>query len=337
MKLHPVLKTCAALLALGVVLWTPLSAQEFAAEQKKAQELLRRVAQGGAPLTDEELNLVLNAYPPEKVEVSLVTAAVVVLDRRGKTVSGLKARDFKIREEGYQRPVAWFSEDRERPERVAVLLDCSGSMGLPKERVRAAEALEVFVREFKPEDRMMLFGFQDEKVVQYTEWTNRTAQVLEKAWEIPRLGTTAVIDALERSAQLMPLVPGERQAILLITDGLDNESVRQTSDAIAAARKIGAPVYVMAVVGKDQSIDEKRRDAAPMRSLRMIARMTGGRFFYVRDGEQAADAVETIRDDLRHQYWIAFRPVRPPDGSFRRVHIDVKRRNATILARDGYR
>lgn len=325
------------LLALAGLFLPQPPAQEFGAEQQKAQELLRRVAQGGPPLNDQELTLVLNAFPPERVEVSLVTAAVVVLDRRGRTVSGLKARDFSVREEGYARPVAWFSEDKARPERLAVLLDCSGSMGLPRERARAAEALEVFVREFKPEDRMMLFGFQDDQVVAYTEWTNRTAQVLEKAWEIPRLGTTAVIDALERSAQLMPLAPGERQAILLITDGLDNDSAREAADAVAAARKIGAPVYVMAVVGKDQAIDERRRDAAPMRSLRQIARLTGGRFFYVRDGGQAEKAVEVIRDDLRHQYWIAFRPLRPPDGSFRRVNIDVKRRGTTILARDGYR
>lgn len=304
---------------------------------QNAHLLLDRVARGGKPLTDAELSALLQSMPPQEVDVNLVMVSAVVTDRRGRAIPGLAARDFTVTEEGQQRPLAWFSEEQGRSFRIVLLVDASGSMGGDAQLDRMRTALTPLAREVGVADRVKLVAFAGQRVVDVTDWTSAAGSVLEQAIAVPRGGKTALADALVMAASRLPRAPVERQAIVLVTDGLDNASQRTTAEAIDAARSIGVPVYVLALADHAQAIQYERGGASPLVPLRAIADQTGGRFFPITEPEEAAAAAVRVREDLRHQYWLAFSPSRPLDGSFRAISVDTRRPGTQVLARLGYR
>ncbi len=335
-------RALALLVILGVL--APLAAAEPPGpgqlpedpKARRARELIERVNRGGPPLTDAELAEVMEGLPSERVEVSMVMIATVVLDGRGRPVRGLKAKSFKVYEAGRERPLMWFSEETDRPARIVTLLDTSGSMGDPAQRKRTRDALEALFWKFRSGDRTMLMTFAADGVKHHGDWTEEPFSLLDTAAYLDRQGKTAIIDALGEAASQLPPAPGERQGIVLVTDGLDNASEGEAADVIRAARAVGAPVYVIALVGEDREIQDKRAQAPPLRPLREIARLTGGRFFLTTTFLEADKAAAIVRDDLRHQYWLGFKPPRPPDGTYRPIQVEVQRRNARVLARQGY-
>ncbi|NJN63775.1 MAG: VWA domain-containing protein, partial [Acidobacteria bacterium] len=267
---------------------------------REVRSLLDRVASGGKPLSDSELQALLDLMPPQEVDVSLVMVSAVVTDRRGRAVPGLAARDFRVLEEGELRPLAWFSEEQGRSFRVVLLVDVSGSMDGDAQIEGMVAALRPIAREVGIADRVKLLAFAGRGPVEISDWTNRSESVLETIRDIPRGGRTALADALVMAAGTLPKAPIERQAIVLVTDGLDNASHSTAAEAIDAARRIGVPVYVLGLADEARVIQEKRAGNSPLMPLRAIADQTGGRYFQIVSAEDADAAARRIREDLRH-------------------------------------
>jgi VWFA-related protein len=313
-------------------------APEPEADRAEAERLLREVAAGRASLSDEELEAILEALPSEKVDVNLVMLPVVATDRRGRSVPGLEADDFEVIEHGVgERPLAWFSEESSRPFRIALLVDTSGSMSGERTTEQLRDALVPLAREVSLVDKVKLLSFSDADVVERTDWTRRALSVVEQAIELPRGGRTALADALVVAAETLPPVPRERQAIVLVSDGMDNASSASVYEAVAAARSIDVPVYVLGIGGLGREIQDRLEMHSPLDLLETVAEQTGGRFFLVKDHEDALEAAGRIREDLRHQYWLAIHPSSPPDGRFRPLTVRVDRRNVEVRTRLGYR
>ncbi len=161
--------------------------------------------------------------------------------------------------------------------------------------------------------------------------------VVQHALEAPVHGRTAIVDALAMAAGQFPEAPKERQAIVLVTDGMDNASELTAQDAINAARLVDVPLYVILLGGWERQVQGKYYAGSPLRALEGIAEETGGRFFLTDGPDTALTAAAQIRDDLRPQYWLAIRPSKPPDGRFRPITIKVKRAGAFVRTRAGYR
>lgn len=323
------------LLAAG---WVFAQEESGLSDRARAEVLLRRVASGGSPLSDEEMDLVLAASHTDKVEVDLVMLAAVVVDRKGVPASGLAKEDFRITEDGHTRPVAWFSEDRDRAFRLMIMLDVSGSMGQGMRTAEIRAALLPLMREIRRRDSLRLYSFAGDEVRAESEWNARPFATLDRALRIPRHGRTALVDALVAAADFLPRAPRERQAIVLVSDGMDNASEMTPDQVIAAARTVEVPIYVIALGGMSRAIQSRRSDS-PLDVLEKIAIQTGGRYFLVggeTEVEVARKAAQTIRDDLRHQYWLAFRPESPPDGVFHPIDIDIVGRGYSVRSRQGY-
>lgn len=332
-------KLLLALAALLVASWI------FAAEPplerrltpQELSALAERAAKGDKPLTDQELELLLKYSHTEEVDVSLVMVPAVVVDRRGRTVPGLTQQDFHIFDVDQERPISWFSEEMNRPFRVALLLDVSESMGVDSIRERLEQAAIPLGREVGLVDRIMLFTFSDQGVHQLTGWSDRPMAVIREALAAPSHGQTAIVDAISAAAKQFPVTPKERQAIVLITDGMDNASELTPEMAVAAARDVDIPVYVLMLGGLDRQIQSRRYQGSPLRALLDIAEQTGGRGYLISNPEEAVAAASQIRDDLRHQYWLAFRPAKAPDGRFRQIAVKVDKWGARVRTRMGYR
>ncbi len=310
------------------------------ADRQRARRLMERVAAGGAALSDEEFEAVMAASHTDQVEVELVMVTAVVVDRRSRPMTGLTRQDFQLFDDGQLRPLAWFGEELAAPFRLVLLLDVSSSMADRSRTAAIRAALLPLMRQVRRRDRMRLVSFADHGVVVHGTWRSRPMSLLAEALAIERRGRTALADALAAAAELLAPSPLERQAIVLVSDGLDNASRLAPSEVAEAALEVEAPVYVLALGGAAREIQARRDPGNPLAGLADIARQTGGRLFLIGGEDEAAEARAAalrIRDDLRHQYRLAFRPPRDRREGSHRIEVRVGRRGARVLARRAYR
>jgi len=306
-------------------------------DRSEVDRLLERAARGDATLTDAEIAKILAATPHAEVRVSMIMLPVVVTDHRGRPIEGLAASDFEVEDLGEKRPINWFAEEANHPYRLALLLDVSESMSLDETRRRLEQALVPIGREVGLMDRIMLLSFSDQGVQQRSGWSDRPMVLMQEALDVPVHGKTAVVDALAAAAERTQPDPLIRQGIVLVTDGMDNASELGAQDVIDAARRVDVPIYVILLGGLDRQIQGKRYTGSPLRSLADMAEQSGGRFFLVDSRASAEAAAARIRDDLRHQYWLSFKPSKPPDGKFRPITVKVHHFGAVVRTRSGYR
>lgn len=316
-----------ALSAIFLCAWffqaAPSLASNSATEQERRYaELAKRVNSGGT-LSDQEMEFFLQAGPVEKVEVRLLTLAAQVLDRNGSDVHNLQPKDFTLLEDGKPRPVNWVSEESDRPARVVMLFDVSESMDEPSEYRQAEALLTAVLNRFRNRDFSLLISFSDQGITIHGQWTQNPSELLAMARTVRRQGRTAILDALREAARQLSFSPLERQAIILITDGADNESTVTEQQVKEAAAAVDVPVYALLTDGIARACQEKSDSTSAARRLRAIAEETGGRILIPAGNDQVEQAAETIRHDLCHQYWLGYQPSKETGRERREIQLQV--------------
>ncbi len=157
-----------------------------------------------------------------KVDTTLVTIPVSVLDREGRFISGLRKEDFQIFDNGVEQKVEEFASV-EQPFTVILLIDVSPSTQYQIEEIQNA-AID-FVNQLRRDDKVMVISF-DERVNILSQPTNNRA-VLQSAIQRARFGDgTSLYDAVDNVInQQLRRIEG-RKAVVLFTDGVDTTSRR---------------------------------------------------------------------------------------------------------------
>ena len=160
-----------------------------------------------------------------RVDTSLVTVPVSVLDRQGRFVPNLKREDFSVFENGLEQSIAYF-EPAEKPFTVALLLDTSASTHFHLSEIKEA-AIE-FTKQLRPQDRVLVISFNDE-VLLLTEATNNLDTIETVIDENANPGnSTRLYDAVDLTIkERLNQIKG-RKAIVLFTDGVDTSSQQAT-------------------------------------------------------------------------------------------------------------
>jgi VWFA-related protein len=132
-----------------------------------------------------------------------------------------------------------------------------------------------------------------------------------------------------------------RNVIVVLSDGMDNLSDRAPSDAIEALIRSGAAVYAISTntdwIATDQgNTPQKYEYTDGDKVLQQFADQTGGRAFYPYKVDDLAQSFTQIGAELRAQYFIAYTPVAPPDGKYRKIDVVIDRKNLTVRTRKGY-
>jgi Ca-activated chloride channel family protein len=188
-----------------------------------------------------------NAGPEEvsegdivRVNTTLVSIPVSVMDRNGKYIPNLRKEDFRIWEDGVEQQVAYFAST-EKPFTVALMIDTSGST---RERLQdIQDAAMAFVNQLRADDRVMVITFDDRIRVLTQATSDRSA--LRRAIEEVRPGSgTRLYDAVDQVInQYFRNLEG-RKALVLFTDGVDTTSKHATYEStIAEAEELDALVY----------------------------------------------------------------------------------------------
>jgi VWFA-related protein len=268
------------------------------------------------------------------VDVDLVDLIFTATDKHGHFIKDLKKENIRLLDEG-KPPVSIsaFESETGLPLRVGLLIDASNSI---RDRFRFEQdaAVEFLHQVVRPNsDMAFVVGF--DSVSDLTQDFTDNTDMLARGVRVLRPGgATALHDAVFQASEKLAKAPihgPSRRAIILLSDGDDNQSRHLREEAIAAALRAEVIIYVIStnITGSD-----KKGDKVLMR----YAEATGGRVFFPLRIEEVANAFAEIQDELRSQYVIAYKPQNfAQDGRYHAISIDAPgRSNVKIRARKGY-
>lgn len=276
--------------------------------------------------------------PTFKSSVNLVQVRAVVRDRRGRFVDGLAKKDFEVIDGGHFRPLVDLQFDANAPIRMALLFDVSGSMSVASKLESAVAAARHFVNGMTPADEAAVFAF-DRSLREIQGFTGDRDAIDRAFGGLRAYGQTSIFDAAADTASRISADRSRRQAIVIVTDGVDTSSRMTAEQVSAVASAIDVPIYVFAVVspidhqGTDDAVDEK-----PVRDtdtpLGRLAYWTGGTTHVTSTPAHASIAAREILGELRHQYLLAFEPGPP---GWRPLTVRATDDDYSVRARTGYR
>ena len=292
--------------------------------------LLALAAVAGNPLLSQE--------PQKKpgdvhvdVTVSAITIAVTVQDKNGKYINNLEAKDFAIYENTEKRPITYFNHNFMSPLSLTVLLDVSGSMGV----LNKLEEIKVGVRnmvtaELKPHDEVSLLIFADGQVEVATPFSTDRTAFLSTLEKLQPFGQTALNDAVAVSPEFANRGHNAKRALLLITDGVENDSRVTPEEAVEIARRVDVPIYTIGykIPLSEQLLKMLKRSktatsAGIVATLDRFSRATGGKAVFVNDPSQMYQALRELKQEQSHQYLIGYTSYKDLSGAYRRIRVMV--------------
>jgi Ca-activated chloride channel homolog len=273
--------------------------------------------------------------PKIRVGTNEVNVVFTVTDKHGKRVTDLKKNDFRFVDDS--KPVTEvrsFHAETNLPLQVGLLIDASSSVRdrFKFEQESAIEFLNQTVR--KRYDLAFVVGFDATPEVTQ-DFTDDTEKLGRGVRSLRPGGGTAMYDALYYACRdkLLKKPPNgpTRRAIILLSDGDDNQSHVTREEAIEMAQRAEAIVYTI-------STNVSGTKGAGDKVLERIADATGGRAFAPFQIRDVANAFAEIQDELRSQYAVAYQPADfKADGHFRTIEVVANdRKSFRVRARRGY-
>ncbi len=317
---------------------------------------------------------ILTQQPPQspgyklKIDVDSVFLNVSVRDRYNRSIPHLQKDDFVVFEDGVRQEIQQFiSEDA--PFNTLLMLDNSGSTQSYLDLIKRA-AIE-FTRRTKPNDQIAVVSFNSlvDLMQDFTDYRPRLQRAIEK---IESIGGTALYDSLLICINRYMPDAGGRSAIVVFTDGYDNqlegpnsEGSRTPFDTLYRRIQEIDPIIYTILLNTGQVPRVPRSDNSgsvwgfplPRRSdpvsnrptgralyetarqqLYLIAEQTGGRMYMLTSVENLASAYSQSADDLSARYQLAYNPTNGThNGRWRQVRIQIKgRADAVVRTRKGY-
>ncbi len=267
------------------------------------------------------------------VDVQRVNLLYTVADKKGRFVSDLKREDFEVIENKKQQNILEFTAESNLPLRLAILIDTSNSI---RERFRfEQEAAVEFVNSLmRPEDKAVVVSF-DTAAELVADLTSDTEALGKAIRNLRPGGGTALYDAMFFTSRdkLMQDQPRHkfRRAMVVISDGEDNQSRYTRDQALEMAQKADVVVYTI-------STNNLRNPTDGDKVLRYFSSETGGLAFFPFKAQDLAQSFENIANELRHQYNLLYRP-EPlrTDGLWHAIDLRVKgRKDLVVRTRKGY-
>jgi Ca-activated chloride channel family protein len=266
----------------------------------------------------------LQAVPqqqPLRVDVDLVNVVLTIQDPAGRFVSDLKESNFKVYEDGVEQKIAVF-ENENVGSAVGLLLDNSLSMVdiLPMMKT----GIQDFADHSKSFDELFVMTFGT-RVRTLHDVREPLSQLQSSLKTLGVQGTSMLFDALVEGLRKVGAREPERKALLVFTDGVDTASKSGFREVLLEAQKAGALLYFLPI-GSRVLIDENTIDS--------LAKETGGRVIYLRKDNPIRPAMESIRQELARQYYIAYYTSRKP--GFHSIRVEIPGRDVRIRAKSGY-
>lgn len=301
--------------------------------KEPAPQIQAPAGQNPPQTTPEDTNEPTAIFRSTVNEVNVIFTAV---DRHGRFVKNLKQEDVRILDDGRPpKAVDYFKSETDLPLRVGLLIDASNSIRdrFHFEQESAIEFLNQIIR--RKSDLAFTLGFDSASEVTQ-DFTDDTEKLSRGVRMLRPGGGTALYDAVyyacrDKLAEATSPKGPVRKAIILLTDGDDNQSRVTREEAVEMAQRAEVIIYAIStnVSGSKNPGDKV---------LERFAETTGGRVFFPYKIQDVADAFTEIQDELRSQYVIAYRPQNfIANGKYRPITIEPsKNKTLKVRTRKGY-
>jgi VWFA-related protein len=273
--------------------------------------------------------------PPSSIQIFSreVDLIFTVTDHHGNFVPNLEQQNFGLLDDGRppQRVIS-FKRQTNLPLRVGIMMDTSSSI---RQRFQFEQqaATDFLLQVLHPDDRAFVEGFDVQTDISQ-DFTNRVDLLDTGISKLRPGGGTALFDSLYKTCrdQMLTLQQQNdvRKAIVLVSDGDDDYSRSEESDAIKMCQRAETIVYTISTntgPSKDKGDDV----------LQNIADATGGQAFFPTRMEDVAVGFHNIEVELRSQYSLVYVPANfRQDGSFRTIYLQCLDSRYAVRAKKGY-
>jgi VWFA-related protein len=266
--------------------------------------------------------------------VDEVNVLFIATDRHGKFVRNLNEKDFTILDD-HKPPQAVdsFRRETDLPLQLGLLVDTSGSVRsrFDFEQEAAVSFLQGTLR--AGFDKAFVMGFSSHSQVMQ-DFTDNAKLLATGVHGLRDGGGTALYDAVYRACRDKLAKESSdrpvRKAIIIVSDGEDNQSEYSLAQAIEMAQRAEVIIYA---ISTDDSGLVLRGD----RVLQQLADATGGRAFFPFKMKDIKNSFAAIEDELRSQYVVSYRPADfDADGRYRSIEITALKKDLQVRARKGY-
>ena len=269
-----------------------------------------------------------------KVDVTRVNVLFTVTDKKGRFITDLGKDDFVVTENKKPQVIQEFTAETDLPLRIAILIDTSNSIRdrFKFEQEAAVEFINSVIR--PKEDRAMVVSFDTEAEL-VSDLIDDPEKLAKAIRNLRPGGGTSLYDAIyfacrDRLSQDQPRHKF-RRAVIIVSDGDDNQSRVTRDQALEMAQKADAVLYAISTnISKIEGDGDK--------VLRYLTTETGGQAFFPFKVQDLAQDFENIANELRRQYNIFYRPEPlKADGLFHAINLKVNgRKDLVVRARKGY-
>jgi VWFA-related protein len=275
-----------------------------------------------------------NGAPTIHLGVNEVNLIFTVTDKHGKYIPNLKQSDFALLDnQRAPSQVTSFHQQINLPLRVGIVIDASTSIHsrFQFEQQSASEFLNDVLK--AKGDRAFVMGFDVTPDVT-ADWTSDIAKLEDGVNKLKPGGGTALFDAIYSACRDKLLTArGQepfRKAIILLSDGDDNQSHVYLPEAIKECERAETIIYA---ISTNWTPSRGRGD----KILTQLAEETGGEVFFPPSVEEITQNFQNIATALRSQYALTYTPADfRPDGSFRSIYLYCYDRRYDVRARKGY-
>jgi len=284
-----------------------------------------------------------------RVETELIPFEITVTDKSGKPVRGLQAKDFKVFEEGVERPIDFFEpikkNNENRPLSIVFALDVSGSMTL-EELARLRDAMQSFTKrlaDYNSYFAVMTFGMDVKTLQSFTNRPDKLEKTFEKLIRDQEGLSSHAYDAVDEAIRLLrkkspPSIKKQlpKRAVILITDGFPVGDTVSPQTVVERANDAETSVYSVIL----PSYSRLQADKKPLPTLldaSGLIEKTGGRAFYANE-KSFEPLFKSLAEEITASYVLAFYPQteNASAGRFRRIRIEVPKGLEIKQNRPGY-
>ena len=257
-----------------------------------------------------------------RIDTDLVMVDASVTDAEGKPVRGLSVKDFKLYEDGIERPIAFFNVERrsgqKRPVAVVFALDVSGSMTVEELR-RLRGAMQVFARRMADNPLSVFavttFGMKVKTLQSFTNDQQKLERAFDRLEREPSGLSTHTYDAVDDAVRMLVRnAPRTRErrllkrAVVVITDGFPVGDVVAPRTVIERANAADVSVYTVTLPSFSRMIASAERQPLPTPlDVSGLAEKTGGLSIYATDRD-FEPLFRSLAEEVTSSYVLAFYP-----------------------------
>jgi VWFA-related protein len=272
--------------------------------------------------------------PTVRVRTDEVNVIFTVVDNDGRFVKDLKQEQFRILDNNLPpRDILKFEAQTNLPLRVGMLIDASNSIR-DRFKFEQAAATDFLLETIRPKSDQAFIQAFDESPEVTQDFTSDLDKLRKGIKAIQPGGGTALWDAIYYACRekllKQPETGSVRRAIILVSDGDDNQSRVLRKEAVKMAQR--AEVIIYAISTSLVDTHEKGSD-----NLRALTEATGGRAFFPVKMDEVTQAFLEIQGELRSQYSVSYRPDQfEANGQFRPIQIVATSKKLHTRAKKGY-